>query len=632
MTTIIRFVNAIIDAPTTLLDLNMQPLMVRVEGVDLSPPEVRRSQVQTFLGTDGDIITDTTPENRMLKIPLVVVRTATPELVAAAITNLHTQLSKTRNILMVQLEGMTKPVFFRTYPAPDYVLKMLRFLLVANTQLELEIPAEPYGYGPKVTLSTRTMYNTLFGGPLATINGDFETDVSGWEVDPASGASTFTRSTARDHAGVASGLLTPSGAVSVARARLSANVTASEGQQWRVRGWLQCDVSRNVKLEIGFFNGSTLIGSWNENSFTISADTWEFFSKSATAPATTTGVRVAISMASTPAASNLLWVDEVKLQQHHVDGSMYTDISGVLGDTDTPMFLKVADNLGTTGTGQRMTLLAMRKGGTPDNVPFLIESETMSLGTDATWFLDNFGGTATNGSYISTTFGTNANLVRRMYTTWPSAWSADLRGKYDVYIRVRGTSSNVYQFQLGWGNSSTNFYKGDLITVPTTPTSVWFYMWAGTISFPSGYDPVTEGYSNQVIDAAQLYVELAIKRVSGSNGFDVDSFNFFPADEESCLVRWPNRTMCTDYIVDGRATAAYGLDASGRAVAVDAIAIAGAVPKLRPGVTNRLFVARDVGYGLTSTQLLGTGDDADATTTVTPFYWPRYWNLRQAST
>jgi len=632
MATILRFVDTITASPTTLLDINATPLMVAASGIDLSPPDVRRSRVETFLGVDGDLITDMAPENRVLKIPINVVRTATPELAAAAITNLHAQLTKARNILMVQLDGMTKPVFFRTYAAPDYTLSMLRLLISARTQIELEIPAEPYGYGPKVTLSTRTMYNTLFYGPAASINGDFETDVTGWQIE--TGASTFTRSTARDHAGVASGLITPSGASSTVRAMLSANVTASVGQQWRALGWVQSDVTRNVRLEIGFFNGSTLIGSWEQNSFTLQADEWNFMSKSATAPATTTGVRVAVSMTSTPPASNLVWIDEIKLIQHHVDGSMYTDITGILGDTDTPMFLKIADNLGTSGTGRRMSYVSMRKGGNPDNVPFHIESNTLSLDTDAIWLLDNLptGDIATDGSYVATTFATNTNRVRRMYTTWPAAWSADLRGKYDVYLRVRGTSGNVYKFQLGWGNSSTNVYRGDVITVPNCPTSVWFYMYAGTLSFPSGYDPVTEGYSGVGVDAAQIYVEVAIQRESGSNGFDVDTINFFPADEQSCLVQWPNRTNCTNYILDGRATGVYGLDATDRAVAIDPIAVAGAVPMLRPGVTNRLFFARDVGYGANSTQALGAGDLTTATTTITPFYWPRYWNLRQATT
>ena len=634
MASIIRFVDTIASSPTTLLNLNSAPLMVSVDGIDLSPPDLRRTEIQTSLGKDGDLITDSVPENRMLKIPVTVVQTATAELAAAAITNLHTQLSKDRNILMVQLDGMTNPVFFRTYAATDYSLKMLRLLLKERTTIELEIPAEPYGYGPKVTLSTRTMYNSMYAGPQAVINGDFETNVTGWEIE--TGSSTFIRHTSSAHSGTCSLEVDPNGTSSVVRVRLNANVTASVGQQWRARGWIMIPFSsRQCSLDIGFFNGSSLIGSWTSNSFTVASGTWNHFNVSATAPVNTTGVRLAASMSSTPNTNDFMRIDDLKLHQHHVDGSMYTDMSGILGDTDTPMFLKLADNFSTSGTGRRMSLLSMRKGGTPDNVPFVIESETLSRFTDTTWLLDNLatGLVATNGSYIATTFATNANLVKRMSTTWPTAWSTDLRGRYDVYIRVRGSSGNVYKFQLGWGNSATSLYKANVVTVPTTPTSVWFYMYAGTITFPAGYDPVTEGYSGVPIDAAQLYIELAIQRVSGSGGFDVDSFNFFPADDEQCLVQWPPQTNCTNYVIDGRATAVYGLDASGRAAAIDAIAVAGAVPMLRPGVTNRLFFARDVGYGTGSTQALGSeGDDPNGETTITPFYWPRYWMIRQATT
>jgi len=635
MASIIRFVNAIVDTPTTVLDLNASPIMVSADGIDLSPPDVRRSKVETFLGVDGDVVTDTAPENRTITLPLTIVGNVTAEQVADAVTDLHAQLVKPRNILMIQLDGMSKPVFFRTYAAHDYTLKMLRLLLHGSmTSLELEIPAEPYGYGPKVTLAQRTMYNSLFAGPTASINGGFETDVSGWEVDSGSGASTFTRVTSQFHAGAASGMLNPSGSNATVRARLSANVTASEGQQWQARAWLRNEVARTISLEIGFFNGSTLIGSWTARAISVAADTWRFFAISATAPASTTGVRMATSMTGTPPSSDDTYIDEAVLTQHHVDGSVFTDMTGILGDTDTPMFLKIADNLGTAGTGQRMSLLAMRKGGTPSNVPFLIEAETFTRDTDTLLDEGNNAATASNGAYLNTTFSTTTAMARRMHTTaWPTSWSTDLRGRYDVYARIRGNNaSTVIKLQLGWGNSSTSLYKGDIITLPNTPTLVWFYLWLGTISFPSGFDPVTEGYSNSTIDAAQLYVELAMQRVSGTGGTDLDTFSFFPADDQSCLIKWPPQTNCTNYIIDGRATSVYGLDASSRAAAIDAIAVAGAVPMLRPGVTNRLFFARDVGYGTGSTQALGAGDDNLATTTVTPFYWPRYYNFRQAAT
>lgn len=634
MASIIRFVDSIVDSPTTLLDLNASPIMVLAEGIDLSPPDVRRSQVQTFLGVDGDVITDTTPENRLLILPIQIVRTATSEAATAAIAALHAQLVKPRNILMVQLDGMSKPVFFRTYAAHDYVIKMLRLLIASNTQIELEIPAEPYGYGPKVTLSQRTMYNSLFGGPEASINGDFETNANGWEVDPASGSSTFVRTTSQSHAGSASGLLTPSGSASVVRARLSANVTASEGQQWRTKAWLRCGVARTISLDIGFFNGSTLIGSYTQRSISVPATTWRFFSVSATAPANTTGVRVACSETGTPAASNTIFIDEVDLFQHHVDGSVSTDITGILGDTDTPLFVKAADNFGTSGTGRRMSLMAMRKGGNPANVPFFIESEAFSLGTDAALDINDNSATASNGAYLNVHFGTVQSMTRRIYTSaWPASWSTDLRGRYDVYIRMRpNTPAGSYKIQLGWGNSSTSLYKGDIITIPTNPTFVWFYLWLGTISFPSGFDPTTDGYSNQTIDAAQMYIEVAMQRLTGTSNVDVDAVSFLPADDQTCLIQWPPQTNCTNYIIDGRRTSVYGLDASGRAVAVDAIAMAGAVPMLRPGVTNRLYFLRDVGSGTGSTQALGAGDDVFATSTITPFYWPRYWNLRQATT
>ncbi len=630
MPSLIRFVDSITTNPMVLLDLNVAPLMVDKEGMDFSPPDVRRSTVETFLGVDGDTVVDFAPQNRLIKMKIDVVRTASAEQAAEAVSDLHYQLARERNFLMVQLDGMTKPVFFRTYAAHDYTMDMLRLWLASGkTQLDLEIPAEPYGYGPKVTLSSRTIYNANSMGAAAAINGDFETDVSGWQIE--TGGSTLTRSTAQFHAGAASALITPNGSSATVRAVLTANVAANPGERWHARAWLRCAVSRTINLECVWYNGASVI-SRVSRTVSVSANAWNHFDTIiATAPASTTGVRVAVMEDSTPAASNLLYFDQVQLIKGEVDGSMFTDVTGVQGDTDTPLFLSVADSFSTSATGRKVSLLAMRKGGTPANVPFNMDASTFSLGTNAS-VVNDLTGEATNGQYATVSFGT-ATMQRRLYVnSWPPVWTTDLRGRYDIYARVRGSSSNTYQMQLGWGNASINVYKGDVVTLPSCPTNVWFYVWLGTLSFPSGFDPVTDGYSGVGVDAGQIYIEIDAARTAGASNLDIDVINLVPADDETCLVKWPDQTNATNYVLDGRATAVYGLDASGRAVAVDPIAVAGAVPLLRPGVTNRIFWMRDVGYGTGSTQALGTGDHQSETTVITPYYWPRYWMLRQATT
>jgi hypothetical protein len=100
------------------------------------------------------------------------------------IQNLGRELNRPRNILKVQLDGATSPVFFRTFRAPNYVLSMLRLLLTANTEITLEIPAEPFAYG---LLETPVSGVTVSADPAAGSNGCF-VDVTGVKGDVESPA------------------------------------------------------------------------------------------------------------------------------------------------------------------------------------------------------------------------------------------------------------------------------------------------------------------------------------------------------------------------------------------------------------------------------------------------------------
>src|SRR5688500_20269384 len=98
--------------------------MLGVEGLDLTPPPLRRSSVSTML-RDGEHYPASAYANRVLKIPLVLT-TSTDDAAAAAVRNLVEELDKPRNVLQVQIG--TTPVFFRTWRS-DMTLQMARNLL-----------------------------------------------------------------------------------------------------------------------------------------------------------------------------------------------------------------------------------------------------------------------------------------------------------------------------------------------------------------------------------------------------------------------------------------------------------------------------------------------------------------------
>jgi hypothetical protein len=172
-----QFVDQIAASPTVRLDLNSYAggLMVADEGLDLSPPELRRSISQSML-THGDRVGAVAYGNRTLKIPLRLTGTTT-DAAATVLGSLARELNRPRNLLRVQLGSV--PVFFRTFQAPDYTLDLLRFLL-CDSQVTLEIPAEPFAYGLREAVSTVTVRanpTSTNGGffDIANVKGDVET-------------------------------------------------------------------------------------------------------------------------------------------------------------------------------------------------------------------------------------------------------------------------------------------------------------------------------------------------------------------------------------------------------------------------------------------------------------------------
>jgi hypothetical protein len=185
MASVIQFVDSIAASPTVRLDLNSASsnLMISDSGIDLSPPPFREAVASTLL-QDGDQIAAGAFGNRTLKLPLKLVYAASTDAAATAIQNLARELNRPRNILKVQVHGATSPVFFRTFRAPSFVLGMLRLLLTANTEITLEIPAEPFAYG---LLETPVSGVTVSADPAAGSNGGF-VDVIGVKGDVESPA------------------------------------------------------------------------------------------------------------------------------------------------------------------------------------------------------------------------------------------------------------------------------------------------------------------------------------------------------------------------------------------------------------------------------------------------------------
>lgn len=149
-------------SPTVLLDLNAYGMQVG-RGWNLDPPQYEKGRAGGALRS-GQRITRSVAGNRILTIPIEVYKN-TSDLAATQIENLGKMLA-VDNILKVQL-GTTNPVFFRTFADPDIAMA-LHGLSTQHTRIELQIEAEPFAYGPRVTVTGSPF--TVSNNPAAGTN------------------------------------------------------------------------------------------------------------------------------------------------------------------------------------------------------------------------------------------------------------------------------------------------------------------------------------------------------------------------------------------------------------------------------------------------------------------------------
>ncbi|MBL6280138.1 hypothetical protein JMF97_28650 [Micromonospora fiedleri] len=173
---------------------------------------------------------------------------------------------------------------------------------------------------------------------IRSANPDFETDVAGWQVF----GGTFVRSTAQAHQGAGSGLLTPDGTAETARVQSPQASGAAVGQDWRAVAWVRCAVARNVLLSINWFDAAgTYIGTSTGPATSVPANTWTPLVYTTTATlAGTARATCNVSMAGTPPASHLLYVDEAGIGRAPADKRVVTGPN--LADVDVEARFRVS--------------------------------------------------------------------------------------------------------------------------------------------------------------------------------------------------------------------------------------------------------------------------------------------------
>lgn len=167
-------------------------------------------------------------------------------------------------------------------------------------------------YGAGFGNFTTTMGTTLPSGPsLQTIDGTFESGVTGWT--PSGG--TFAQSAAQAHSGTKSGLLTTTGSPTQSTFRNSANIGAiAAGSTYRTFGWARAGSAvANVQMSIDWYNASAVyISTTSSPAQTLVANTWTRLDTGPiTAPVGAVSAQYGGTFFGSPVAGTAVFFDDV---------------------------------------------------------------------------------------------------------------------------------------------------------------------------------------------------------------------------------------------------------------------------------------------------------------------------------
>ena len=305
---------------------------------------------------------------------------------------------------------------------------------------------------------------------------------------------------------------------------------------------------------------------------------------------------------------------------------LFFDVGTIKGDVETPAKIHTPV---TATTVSRRAVIGVRRRGTPSNVTLALQAESMTVGTDTTSSAD---ATASNGNRLVCTFATATTMTQRASGLWPSGTGVDKRGVYRVFVRVQKTvATDSIAGRIIWGSNTQAVGRVTNATVSFgTGLAGWVLYDLGTIAVPVGGDPVTEGFSGSemAVDPAAMAIRFEAQRSLGTGSLRIDYFAFIPADAGMMIVDLTDQDITGNFIYDPASDMWYvatGTANSPQNANTRGVSWVGGAIMLQPNQTNRLYWLGDV------------RDDLDAdlitdTTTVGISYWPRYLQIRPAST
>lgn len=311
-----------------------------------------------------------------------------------------------------------------------------------------------------------------------------------------------------------------------------------------------------------------------------------------------------------------------------VSNGCYLDITGIKGDVETPaqVLLKGLDG-GATFIAD--LIIGTRRRGTPSSGVYLIQCESMTLGTDTTLPGNDAVMSGAGSNYARSTFATASMQFRLTMNPFPAASGTDLRGNYRMYVMLRG--DNASTFQLCWSlEAAASLYTSDTITLTPLSSTRRILIDLGRVPVPFGADPGFDGYSGVEKSITGSILRLQAARTAGAGNLDWDYVALVPDDPERGDDWFSARlTLTTDAVMDGPNDMVYPQNVGATTMpSAPVISRSGRTPMLSPGVNQRWIFLRPDRAGDPGS----FGDRIGATVDVTVSYWPRYLSVRPLGT
>lgn len=208
---------------------------------------------------------------------------------------------------------------------------------------------DPASYPFDLMVGGERMTAVAAGADLDTVDGTFESGVTGWNTSNC----TFTSSSAQAHSGTKSGLMTVTGSPTSANVRPDSahQAPATPGTQYRYTAWVYAPVALSaVTVGIDWYTATnTYLSTSSPGTVAIPANTWGLLQVVATAPASAAFLRAGPTISGSPATGALMHVDDsyvVSTADYAASPQSFTvtrSVNGIVKAQTTGTAVNVAD-------------------------------------------------------------------------------------------------------------------------------------------------------------------------------------------------------------------------------------------------------------------------------------------------